>query len=212
MQCHRLVASVVPYISIVGLLRCLLFLYGIAWYTSIVGKIKSPKKVVGPGKERAMKLNECAIKMERETQSHYERLSNMVSNDELKRLFSLIASVKLEHINRLTALEEKSDETGKVDVDESLCSYSPYIGPWRLAEALKDDADGYRHLEQEEKSMIEFFEELGSRTEDDEVKKICRIQADKEREHLETLERIYSFVEEPRTYLEWGEFSNLKSL
>lgn len=159
-----------------------------------------------------MKLNECAIKMERETQSHYEQLSNMVSNNELKRLFSLIASVKLEHINRLTALEEKSDETGKVDVDESLCSYSTHIGQGRLGEALKDDADGYLHLEQEVKSMIEFFEELGSRTENDEVKRSCRLQADKEREHLETLERIYSFVEEPRTYLEWGEFSNLKSL
>lgn len=159
-----------------------------------------------------MKLNECAMKMERETQSHYERLSNMVGNDELKRLFSLIASVKLEHINHLTALEGNSDEAGTMDVDESLCSYSPHIGPLRLAEALKGDADGYRHLEQEVKSMIEFFEDLGSRSEDDEVKRSCRLQADKEREHLETLERIYSFVEEPRTYLEWGEFSNLKSL
>jgi len=159
-----------------------------------------------------MKLNECAITMERETQSRYERLSNMVNNDELKRLFSLIASVKLEHINRLTALEGKPDETEKADVDESLCSYSPHVGPWRLTEALKDDADGYRHLEQEVKSMIEFFEELESRAGNDEVKRNCRIQADKEREHLEMLERIYFFVEEPRTYLEWGEFSNLKSL
>ena len=64
----------------------------------------------------------------------------------------------------------------------------------------------------EEEDTIEFFDQLGDQTESDQLKRICRQQAAREREHLTMLENIYFFVEEPRTYLEWGEFSNLKSL
>jgi rubrerythrin len=53
---------------------------------------------------------------------------------------------------------------------------------------------------------------LSEQAENEQLKKVCHLQAEKEREHLEMLEKIYFFVEEPRTYLEWGEFSNLKSL
>jgi hypothetical protein len=34
--------------------------------------------------------------------------------------------------------------------------------------------------------------------------------AEEERHHLEVMENIYDFVESPRTYLAWGEFSNLR--
>ena len=36
--------------------------------------------------------------------------------------------------------------------------------------------------------------------------------ANDEKRHLERIEEIYDFVETPRCYLEWGEFSNLRSL
>jgi len=44
------------------------------------------------------------------------------------------------------------------------------------------------------------------------MKKLCMRLADQEREHLSKIENIYSFVEDPWTYLEWGEFSNMKTL
>jgi hypothetical protein len=34
--------------------------------------------------------------------------------------------------------------------------------------------------------------------------------AEEERKQLNIVENIYSFVESPKTYLAWGEFSNLK--
>ncbi len=36
--------------------------------------------------------------------------------------------------------------------------------------------------------------------------------AEDEKEHLSIVENIYEFVEKPRTFLAWGEFSNLKEL
>lgn len=162
-----------------------------------------------------MNILECTIKMKEETQAHYELLAETVTNSELKQLFSLLAAAEHEHVDRLIVLKNNMDKMNKLDFDrleESVCVYSPHIDPRQLAEALRHDPDAYRHVVQEEQETIEFFDQLGNQAESDQLKRICRLQAAREREHLQMLENIYFFVEEPRTYLEWGEFSNLKSL
>jgi hypothetical protein len=126
-----------------------------------------------------------------------------------------MASAEGEHIDKLVALRESADTLGLLDTDKlekSVCVYSPHVDPQHLAETLRNDPDAYRHVVQEEEETIEFFDNMGDQAASEDLKKICRLLADKEREHLTMLENIYFFVEEPRTYLEWGEFSNLKSL
>lgn len=162
-----------------------------------------------------MNIVECTVKMKKETQAHYERLSEVVSNDELRRLFSLFAAAEGEHVERLIVLENnlKSMHARNMEgLAESVCVHSPHLDFVHVAEALKNDADGCRYAEQEEKETIEFFDALSNQAENEELKRVCHLLADKEREHLKMLEEIYFFVEEPKTYLEWGEFSNLKSL
>lgn len=162
-----------------------------------------------------MNILECTIKMKKETRDHYGRLAEAVADAELKRLFSLLAAAEDEHIDKLVALQDemKTYDVGDLNrLEESVCVYSPHIDPRHLAEALRHDPDAYRHVVEEEEETIEFFDQLGEQAGSEELKRICRLQADKEREHLTMLENIYFFVEEPRTYLEWGEFSNLKSL
>ena len=162
-----------------------------------------------------MNILECTIKMKKETRAHYERLAEAVANVELKRLFSLIAEAEGEHVDKLVALQGKMNKlTGQElnRLEDSVCVYSPHIDPLHLADALRNDPDAYRHVVEEEEETIEFFDQLSEQAESEQLKRICRQQAAKEREHLTMLENIYSFVEEPRTYLEWGEFSNLKSL
>jgi rubrerythrin len=162
-----------------------------------------------------MNILECTLKMKRETQAHYEQLAELATETDLKRLFTLMAAAEGEHIDKLTVLKNDLDTFKVLDtksLEESVCVYSPHIDPRHLAEALSHDPDAYRHVVAEEEGTIEFFDQLGKEAETEELKRICRLQADKEREHLQTLENIYFFVEEPRTYLEWGEFSNLKSL
>lgn len=162
-----------------------------------------------------MNILDCTIKMKRETRAHYERLAEAVTDVELKRLFSLIAEAEGEHVEKLVALQDNMNRFDVQDLnrlEESVCVYSPHIDARHLADALRNDPDAYRHVVEEEEETIEFFDKLGNEAESEQLKRICRLQADKEREHLKTLENIYFFVEEPRTYLEWGEFSNLKSL
>lgn len=162
-----------------------------------------------------MDILDCTIKMKQETRAHYERLSGAVAEEELKRLFSLLAAAEDEYIGKLRELSDSMKTTGAPAlsaVDESQCVFNPHIDPRHLAEALRNDPDAYRHVVQEEEETIEFFDHLKNQAGSEQMKKICQALADREREHLTMLENIYFFVEEPRTYLEWGEFSNLKSL
>ena len=160
-----------------------------------------------------MNILECTIKMKQETRAHYERLSGAAGGKELKSLFSLLASAEDEHIEKLRALKDTMDTTGvSASLDESVCVFSPHIDPHHLADALRNDPDAYRHVVHEEEETIEFFDQLKEQAENEQMKKVFQALADREREHLTMLENIYFFVEEPRTYLEWGEFSNLKSL
>ena len=157
-----------------------------------------------------MNILECTIKMKQETQAHYEALAEIAPDKDLKRLFSLMAAAEGEHIDTLVAM--KKDVKNADRLEESVCVYSSRVDPQHLEEVLRDDPDAYRHVVREEEETIEFFDTVGDQATSEELKKLSRLLADKERDHLTMLENIYFFVEEPRTYLEWGEFSNLKSL
>ena len=162
-----------------------------------------------------MNILECTIKMKQETQAHYERLSAAVTENELRQLFSLLAAAEEEHIQKLVVLKDNMEAVGSLEfraLDESVCVFSPHIDPRHLAETLRDDPDAYRHVVHEEEETIEFFDQLKNQAENEQMKRVYQVLADKEREHLTMLENIYFFVEEPRTYLESGEFSNLKGL
>ena len=162
-----------------------------------------------------MNILKCTIKMKEETQAHYERLAETVTNNELKQMFNLLAAAEHEHVDKLVVMKNTLGRMKAPDIDkiqESVCVYSPQIDPRHLAEALRHDPDAYLHVVKEEEDTIEFFDQLGDQAESDQLRRIFRLQAAREREHLEMLEHIYFFVEEPRTFLEWGEFSNLKSL
>ncbi|NVN92296.1 MAG: ferritin family protein [Desulfuromonadales bacterium] len=161
-----------------------------------------------------MNLIECTIKMKEEAKAHYERLVEAVSDKDMKRVFSLLASAEEEHLHMLRNMKDRIltkmfDDFG---VDESVCTYSPNIDSHNIREALHNDPDAYLHVTREERETIEFFEQLARDTRDESMKKLCMRLAHQERKHLNKIENIYSFVEDPRTYLEWGEFSNNKTL
>jgi rubrerythrin len=143
-----------------------------------------------------MNILECTIKMKEETQAHYERLAEVAESSELKRLFSLLAAAEHEHIGKLTVLKnnmDKFDVESFTKLDESLCVYNPHIDPRNLAESLKHDPGAYRQVVKEEEGTIEFFDHLSEQAESQQLKRICHLLADKEREHLEMLENIYFF-------------------
>jgi len=157
-----------------------------------------------------MNIVECAIKMEEEAKSHYEKLAEAASADDLKRLFALLAASEEEH---LAALKKLRRGLAPVKGDfsrfsEGVCVFRPLIDTNNLQKELEGDPDGYRHVVQEEEESIKLYEQLAAETEDKQMRSVITRLADEERKHLKVVENIYSFLEAPKTYLEWGEFSS----
>ncbi|AJE03663.1 ferritin-like domain-containing protein [Geobacter pickeringii] len=159
-----------------------------------------------------MNVFDCALKMEEEARTHYEKLAEAAPVPELKNIFSLLASAEAEHHDALERMKEESDTPAAAfrAVDDAACAFRPLLGKRNLMAELKDDPDGYRHVVKEEEESVRFYEELAATAENDATKKLLLALAEEERRHLSIVENIYSFVESPQTYLAWGEFSNLK--
>ncbi len=161
-----------------------------------------------------MNIIECTIKMKEESRAHYERLAEAVQDKEVKRLFVLLAAAEEEQLTVLNEMNNRigleSGEAGNLSGD--VCTFRPFLRTENLARELQSDPDAYRHVISEEAETMEFFNQLVEDSKDENMKRVCRMLADQERKHMEQVENIYAFVEDPRTYLEWGEFSNIKTL
>ncbi|WP_246561215.1 ferritin family protein [Geobacter grbiciae] len=70
--------------------------------------------------------------------------------------------------------------------------------------------DAYQHIVKEEEKGVSFYEELATQAKDQGAREILLMIAAEERKHLSIGENIYAFVESPKNFLAWDEFSNLK--
>lgn len=158
-----------------------------------------------------MNVFDCAIKMEEEARIYYEKLATATTVPELKNLFTMLAAAEQEHHDALVEMK------GSVDpqraqfkaLQEAACLFKPLLAKRDLMAELKDDPDAYKHVVKEEEEGVRLYEELAAQAKDEGVREILLKIAAEERKHLSIIENIYSFVEAPKTYLAWGEFSNL---
>lgn len=159
-----------------------------------------------------MNIIECALKMEEEAASHYTQLAAASSVEELRSIFGLLAAAEKEHHDTLMSMLEGVD-TAKADfkaLDDAVCTFKPLLGKRDLVAELLRDPDGYQHVVKEEEESIKFYEEMAAKADNEAARALLLKLAEEERRHLSIVENIYSFVEAPKTYLAWGEFSNLK--
>jgi len=159
-----------------------------------------------------MNIIECAIRKEEDARGYYEELAAKADVPELKNLFSMLAASEKEHHDALVKVKGSIDpqKTSFAALQEAACIFTPLLAKRELMADLKDDPDAYRHAVKREEEDVRFYEELAAKAEDEESRALLLMIADEERKHLSIVENIYSFVESPRTYLAWGEFSNLK--
>lgn len=161
-----------------------------------------------------MNIIECSIKMKEERRDHYKQLAEFAKDKDLKRLASLLAEANnelIEQISKLKKIPEVTSSTG-TELSKDVCVFIPRFDAQHPEVGLKSDSDAYLHVVKEIKDAIELLEQLEAKAGSNQMKTIYRKLAEIEQGHLSVVENIYSFVEDPRTYLEWGEFSNLKSL
>jgi len=159
-----------------------------------------------------MNVFDFAMRMEEESRAYYEQLAAAARSGEVKTLFRLLADSEREHYGHLAMLKAGTDpRTAQSAVLERLRNHvSEIVGGPTPAELLESDEDGYRHAIKAEEESIRTYEKLAEEETDPTVADLLRRLAGEERHHLEMVENIYDFVETPRTFLAWGEFSNLR--
>ena len=159
-----------------------------------------------------MNIIECAIKKEQDAKSWYEQLAANVDTPALKDLYSVLAASEDEHFRALCSLKagEGGESASFVALDQAACAFRPLIDQKDQAAALKRDPDGYRQILAEEEDTIRLYEDLAAHAGDNGARKLLEKLVSEEKRHLSIVENVFDFVESPRTYLAWGEFSNLR--
>jgi rubrerythrin len=161
-----------------------------------------------------MNVFDCAIKIEEEAKKYYERLGSESSRPEMKHLFSMLAASEEELRDNLIKLKGSlPPERAQLDaLDGTVCRFRPLLTERELLEEAQDDPDLYKFAMREEEQEIKFYEELAEKTGDPATRRSLLMLAEEERRHLNVVEHIYDFAEAPKTFLAWGEFSNLREL
>jgi rubrerythrin len=168
--------------------------------------------VTDTGEETEMNIFDCAISMEEDARAYYKKIADVSTIPEIKNLLTLLAEAEQEHRDILASMKESlAPQKAEFSVlKDAACVFRPLLGKRDLMEELKDDPDAYRHIVIREEEDVRFYEDLAAKAQDGESRQILLLIAAEERKHLSIVENIYSFVESPRNYLAWGEFSNIK--
>jgi len=160
-----------------------------------------------------MKVLDYAMQMEADGKAYYEKLAAESDDKELKNLFNLLAQAEQTHYD---ALQARKNEIPFAGIESQTLNRAKNIFQRLLemkgAGPYKVDADGYRHAIKAEEQSISFYQNAAEKEQSPEVRTLLQMLADEERIHLNIVENIYEFVESPKFFLAWREFSNLKEL
>jgi rubrerythrin len=157
------------------------------------------------------------IRIEEDGLNLYEILSDGARDRELKEIFELLAERQRSH---LSALETLRESVGPDDAESGLLERATHVenGFRRLLNShdmlheLKNDHDAFVHVLKAEEDTIKLLEGMAKAETRITTRTLLERIAEDEKAHLTNIENIYEFIEAPRTYLEWGEFSNLHPL
>ena len=156
-------------------------------------------------------------RFENDCLSFYNTLAAETTDPELRRLYELLADSRKRHLDLLGPLMET---VRREDLTSELTERAGHvINGCRMAltardfhKEMRDDSDAFEHVFHAENEMIRLCEGMAKAEEGEQVKALLNWFVEDEKRHLEEIEGIYEFVEAPHSYLEWGEFSNLRSL
>lgn len=158
-----------------------------------------------------MNILECSIKMEKEAKIHYEKLAEITPLPELKTLFSLLSAAEEEQVAALERIGKELITAGSefAALSDAVCVFRPLLDSRAYIAQLNIDPDDYSHIVKQEEESVAFYKDMLKQTDDEPTRKLLARLLAEEEKHLSIVENIYSFIESPRTYLAWGEFSNL---
>jgi len=147
----------------------------------------------------------------------YNTLGSKTSDPELRKLYELLADNRQRHLDSLNQLKETilsgEDESELLErADHIMNGFRQTLLAYDISKVMRNDRDAFDHVFHAEEDMIRLCEGVAGKERNEKVRELLHWFVADEKQHLQEMEGIYEFVETPQCYLEWGEFSNLRSL
>ncbi|QEM67197.1 ferritin [Geobacter sp. FeAm09] len=147
----------------------------------------------------------------------FEALGAESVDAERKELFDLLADNQKRHLGSLQRLKEgvhgMETDTHLVDRAEQVTNgFRRTLDHRDLLREFKQDADAFEHIVKAEEEVIGLLDGMAKAEAEENTRELLVLLAEEEKQHLRRIENIYEFIEAPRSFLEWGEFSNLQPL
>ena len=156
-----------------------------------------------------MNIIDFALKMEADGKAWYERLAAESSKKDVKDIFALLADAEQRHYNTILGLRSGTYALAESDVlVQAKNIFKDLLEMTELDAEFQFDRDGYRHAIAAEEESIKLYEGAARDENNEDVRALLLRIAGEEREHLEIVTNMYQYMEAPRTFLEWVEFSN----
>jgi rubrerythrin len=162
-----------------------------------------------------MDVFEIAMEKEQEVRTYFEKLAEETSHSGVKNIFMLLAADEQRHFD---AVQSMKNEIGcKVPADSPALEVArevlgSFFGDTVPASKLKKSLDSYQHAMSVEAESVKFYEGLLETVKDTDLKQVLTTILRQEREHYTIVQNLYEYVLKPEYFLEWAEFSNLRSL
>lgn len=161
-----------------------------------------------------MNVFDFAIRMEEDGMKLYTKLAEEAQEPELKTIFGLLAAEEQKHLEFFEAMKKGENPSSVVSIalQNARSAFRKLVERNDPRQILRCDPDGYRHSIKAEEDFIRLYEDLAGKEKNEHVAALMRQIAEEERTHLNIMENIFEFMEAPKTFLAWGEFSNLNEL
>jgi len=160
-----------------------------------------------------MNIFDYAMQMELDGKAFYERLADAAEAQGLQSIFRWLAADEQKHYEIFQTMKAQGKEIAMVDSNTLEQTKNVFAQLQASGEVLAADArnlEAYQYAMKVEADSAQLYQEAAERETDPARSDVLQRIAVEERKHLNILENIFDFVNEPTQSLVWSEFSNLK--
>lgn len=164
-----------------------------------------------------MNVLDFMTRFEEDALRFYETLDQEELNRVPGGLYTLLADSQRKHLENIRTIREtaqtKFTESALVErAGHVMNGFEEMLSVRDISKEMRSDRGAFSHVFHAENEMIKLCEGMARAEPDQNVRALLDWLAANEKRHLQEIEEIYDFVEAPGCYLEWGEFSNLRTL
>jgi len=158
-----------------------------------------------------MNVFDFAMEIERSGRKFYRNMAAKTGTAGVRTIFSMMAEDEQDLLERFRAMKATVRSTTMQDssILENAGNIFKDILNEREALQIADDLEAYHYVMRLEAAICRLYEDAARRESNPEVQGLLRRIASEERRELESLRKLYDFVNAPNEFLAWGEFSNL---